>query len=118
MGGGYWDLPIPIVNTIKVDAKDIVFYDGEGYEIIREYLKDQKIENILLGGYATDICVKESVAGYIDLVDDFNVFIVGDATMATFPARSRPSEPTRDELIRASLYVPITQISWIKKMNN
>jgi len=115
------------VEKIKADSESIlanikdddfvILMDEKGKSFDSIQLS-KKIENILLGGYATDICVKESVAGYIDLVDDFNVFIVGDATMATFPARSRPSEPTRDELIRASLYVPITQISWIKKMNN
>lgn len=44
------------------------------------------MRHILLTGYATDMCFCKTTAGYENLSKDFNVFLVGDATLATFPA--------------------------------
>ena len=41
-------------------------------------------------------------------------FIVGDATLATFPANSSPRFATNAALSRASIDHFITQVSWIK----
>ena len=41
-------------------------------------------------GYATDMCYCRTTAGYQNLSKDFNVFLVGDATLATFPSNSTP----------------------------
>ena len=46
--------------------------------------------------------------------EDFNVFLVGDATLATFPANSTPSYATNAHISFAALNHLITQVSWIK----
>ena len=45
---------------------------------------------------------------------DFNVFLVGDATLATFPANPTPRFATNAAVSFASLENLITQISWIR----
>ena len=37
-------------------------------------------------GYAADMCLISTTAGYKNVSKDFNCFVVGDATLATFPA--------------------------------
>ena len=37
------------------------------------------------------MCYCKTTAGYQNLSKDFNVFLVGDATLATFPANSQPA---------------------------
>ena len=44
----------------------------------------------------------------------FNVFLVGDATLATFPANASPKYATNAALSYAALDQLVTQISWIK----
>ena len=51
--------------------------------------------------------------GYENLSRDFNVFLVGDATLATFPASPTPKFTTSAHISFASLDQLITQISWI-----
>jgi hypothetical protein len=60
------------------------------------------------------MCVKATTAGYVNLRRDFNVFLVGDATLATFPAAEGPACATSAAIRFASLDLLITQISWIK----
>jgi hypothetical protein len=48
------------------------------------------------------------------LRQDFNVFLVGDATLATFPAAEGSACATSAAIRFASLDLLITQISWIK----
>ena len=55
-----------------------------------------------------------ATAGYENLRKDFNVFLVGDATLATFPANSSPRFATNAAISFASLENLITQVSWIK----
>ena len=69
---------------------------------------------MLLTGYATDMCYCKTTAGYQNLSKDFNVFLVGDATLATFPANSSPRFATNAAISFASLEHLITQISWIE----
>lgn len=111
---GFWDLPIPLTRDITVFADDVVVYDAEGYEALRDYLRSQGVRHVLLTGYATDMCYARTCAGYENLSRDFNTFLVGDATLATFPAHETPRFSTSAHLAFASLNQLITQISWIR----
>jgi hypothetical protein len=111
---GFWKLPIPIMKPIKPAIDDVVFYDAEGYEVLRDFLRKQGVRHIILLGYNTDMCVCSTTAGYKNLQQDFDVFLVGDATIATFPANPDPRLATNAAVSFASLNVFITQSSWIK----
>jgi hypothetical protein len=111
---GFWDQPVPVSKQIHVDPQDVVIYDGEGYPPLREFLKKQGIRHVLLTGYNTDMCFCKTTAGYDNLSPDFNVFLVGDATVATFPANPSPQFATNASISFASLEHLVTQVSWIK----
>ena len=111
---GFWDQPIPVTKDIDVDPEDVVIYDAQGYEPLKKFLKDHKIRHVLLTGYATDMCFRRTTAGYENLSKDFNVFLVGDATLATFPANNTPKYATNAHISFAALNHLITQVSWIK----
>lgn len=111
---GFWDLPIPVTRDITVHPEDVVIYDGEGYAKLREFLKANGVRHVLLTGYATDMCYARTCAGYENLSKDFNTFLVGDATLATFPAHVTPKFATSAHIAFASLNQLVTQISWIK----
>lgn len=111
---GFWQLPIPVTRDIKVHPDDVVIYDAEGYEVLRDFLKEQKIRHVLLTGYATDMCYCRTTAGYENLSKDFNVFLVADASLATFPANNTPKYATNAHISFASLTQLVTQVSWIK----
>lgn len=117
-GKGFWQLPIPVIDVISVAPTDVVFYDGEGYPPLRDFLKKNGIEHILLVGYATDMCFCKTTAGYDNLAKDFNVFLVGDATLATFPANNTPKYATNAHISFAALNHLITQCSWITLQGN
>jgi hypothetical protein len=111
---GFWDLPIPVTTAIEVHPDDVVIYDQEGYPALKKFLQDHGIRHVLLTGYATDMCYAKTCAGYENLSRDFNTFLVGDATLATFPAAASPSFATSAHISFASLNQLITQISWIR----
>jgi hypothetical protein len=111
---GFWDLPIPLNVDVRAAADDIVVFDGEGYPKLRDWLKAHHIRHILLTGYAADMCFAKTCAGYVNLSQDFNVFLVGDATLATFPAHDTPRFATSAHIAFASLNQLVTQISWVK----
>ncbi len=111
---GFWDLPIPVTKDVDVDPDDVVIYDAAGYEPLKQFLKAQGIRHVLLTGYATDMCYCKTTAGYQNLSKDFNVFLVGDATLATFPANSSPRFATNAAISFASLQQLITQVSWVE----
>lgn len=111
---GFWDLPIPITDAITVMPDDYVYYDEDGYPALRDFLKRQNVRHIVLVGYATDMCFCLTTAGYNNLSKDFNVFLVGDATLATFPANDTPRYATNAHISFASLNQLITQSSWVK----
>jgi nicotinamidase-related amidase len=113
-GPGFWTVPIPVTRDIDVDPADILIFDGEGYPPLRDFLKRSGIRHVLLTGYATDMCYCRTTAGYENLSKDFNVFLVGDATLATFPASDSPRHATNVAIAFASLNQLITQISWIQ----
>jgi hypothetical protein len=111
---GFWDLPIPLTRDVSAAPDDVVIYDLEGYPKLRDYLRAQGVRHVLLTGYATDMCYARTCAGYENLSQDFNVFLVGDATLATFPAHNTPKFATSAHIAFASLKQLVTQISWIK----
>lgn len=111
---GFWDLPIPVTSDITMAPDDVVFYDDDGYPALREFLKANKVRNVLLVGYATDMCFCLTTAGYKNLSEDFNVFLVGDATLATFPANNTPRYATNAHISFAALNQLVTQCSWVE----
>lgn len=113
-GEGFWQLPMPVHDALERRPSDLVFYDAEGYDKVRDYLKRQGIRHVLLTGYALDMCVKATTCGYANLCEDFNVFVVGDATLATFPASTIARFATQVALHNAALQQLITQVSWVR----
>jgi nicotinamidase-related amidase len=111
---GFWDLPVPVTNDITLFATDIVYYDDDGYPKLRDFLKTQGVRHVLLTGYATDMCFCLTTAGYKNLSEEFNVFLVGDATLATFPANTTPRFATNAHISFAALNQLITQVSWVQ----
>jgi nicotinamidase-related amidase len=111
---GFWDMPIPVIKGIDTDPDDVMIYDAEGYSALRDFLKKNGIRHVLLAGYCTDMCYKATTAGYTNLSPDFNVFLVGDATLATFPSNSSPRFATNASISLAALDHLITQISWVR----
>ena len=97
-GAGFWDVPIPVTKDIDTDPADVVIFDAEGYPALRDFLKKNKVRHVLLTGYATDMCYCRTTAGYLNLSKDFNVFLVGDASLATFPSNSSPRFATNASL--------------------
>ena len=111
---GFWDQPIPVTKDVTVFEDDVVIYDQAGYPPLREFLKQQGVRHVLLTGYATDMCFCRTTAGYENLSKDFNVFLVGDATLATFPANDTPRYATNAHISFAALNQLVTQTSWVK----
>ncbi|MEO1979718.1 MAG: isochorismatase family protein [Fuerstiella sp.] len=115
-GAGFWQLPVPIHSSVTVEPNDVLIFDVEGYDPLRKFLQRHDIRHILLTGYATDMCFCRTTAGYENLSKDFNVFLVGDATLATFPANSTPRYATNTHISFASIDHLITQVSWIREL--
>jgi hypothetical protein len=113
-GAGFWDLPIPVTKDVSVDPDDVVIYDNQGYVPLKKFLQEKKVRHVLLTGYATDMCYCRTTAGFANLSKDFNVFLVGDATLATFPANRSPSCATTAAVAFAALDHLITQVSWVR----
>ena len=113
-GEGFWNLPIPITRDADPQPDDVVIYDSAGYELLRKFLADSGVCHILLVGYATDMCYCRTTAGYENLRKDFNVFLVGDATLATFPANDSPRHATNAHISYAALNNFVTQVGWVK----
>lgn len=111
---GFWNQPIPVTVDVDPQPNDIVIYDAEGYEPLREFLKSNGVRHVLLTGYATDMCFCRTTAGYENLSKDFNVFLVGDASLATFPANNSPKYATNAHISFAALNQLVTQVSWVR----
>lgn len=117
-GDGFWKLPIPVSTSVTVDPADVVIYDAEGYAPLRDFLKANGVRHVLLTGYAADMCFCRTTAGYENLSKDFDVFLVGDATLATFPANRTPRHATNAHVSFASLNHLVTQVSWVKAIGS
>ncbi|HJZ93380.1 MAG TPA: isochorismatase family protein [Gemmataceae bacterium] len=113
-GAGFWSLPVPVTKDVDVHADDVLIYDDEGYPPLRDFLRAKKVRHVILTGYATDMCFCRTTAGYQNLAKDFNVFLVGDATLATFPANDSPRHATNAAVSLASIDHLITQVSWVR----
>jgi hypothetical protein len=111
---GFWDLPIPVTRDLETAPDDVVVYDAQGYEPLKRFLQQEGVRHVLLTGYATDMCFCKTTAGYENLARDFNVFLVGDATLATFPSNSSPRYATNAAISFAALDHLITQVAWIR----
>lgn len=116
-GAGFWDLPIPISRDVHAAPDDIVIYDAEGYEPLKAFLQQHGVRHVLLTGYATDMCFCRTTAGFENLSRDFNVFLVGDASLATFPANASPRFAVNAAISFASLNQLITQVSWVRPID-
>jgi nicotinamidase-related amidase len=112
-GDGFWKLPIPVSTSVTVQPNDVVIYDEEGYAPLRDFLKKNGVRHVLLTGYATDMCYCRTTAGYENLSKDFNVFLVADASLATFPANKTPKHAVNAAISFAALNQLITQVSWV-----
>jgi hypothetical protein len=113
---GFWSLPVPVMKQIDVALDDVIVYDAEGYPKLRSFLESQGVRHVLLAGYNTDMCVCSTTAGYKNLREDFDVFLIGDATIATFPAHPTPRFATTAAVSFAALDLFITQSSWIRPL--
>lgn len=113
-GAGFWALPIPVSTSVSVDPQDVVIYDAEGYPPLRDFLKKNGVRHVLLTGYATDMCYCRTTAGYENLSKDFNVFLVADASLATFPSNRSPRMAVNAAISFAALNQLITQVSWVE----
>lgn len=92
-----------------------MIYDGEGYPPLRDFLQKNRARHVLLTGYATDMCFCRTTAGYENLSKDYNVFLVADASLATFPTNKTPRFAGNAAISFASRQQLITQVSWIKE---
>ena len=117
-GPGYWDLPVPVHREIDVAREDVVIYDADGYEALRDFLQQQGVSHILLCGYACTKCFRSTTAGYLNLEKDFNVFLVGDGTLEPTPMVDNIRFATSAEIAEASREHLITQTSWIQATAN
>ncbi len=113
-GPGFWDLPIPIHSAIDVAPDDVVIYDADGYEALRDFLRQEGVSHILLCGYACTKCYRSTTAGYLNLEKDFNVFLVGDGTLEPTPMVDNIRFATSAAIAAASRDHLITQASWIQ----
>jgi hypothetical protein len=113
-GDGFWKLPIPVSTSVTVHPDDVVIYDAEGYGPLRDFLKKNGVRHVLLTGYATDMCFCRTTAGHENLSKDFDVFLVGDASLATFPANDTPRYATNAAISFASLNQFVTQVNWVR----
>jgi len=111
---GFWELPIPVTTDVDVHPDDVIIYDAEGYEPLKKFLLANDIRHVLLTGYATDMCFCKTTAGYDNLAKDFNVFLVGDASLATFPSNKSPRFAVNAAISFAALNHLVTQVSWVK----
>ncbi|MBP87996.1 MAG: hypothetical protein CMJ64_14935 [Planctomycetaceae bacterium] len=111
---GFWDQPIPVTADVDVHADDVVIYDKEGYEPLKTFLLANGVRHVLLTGYATDMCFCRTTAGYENLSRDFNVFLVGDASLATFPSNTSPRFAVNAAISFAAINQLVTQVSWVK----
>ena len=113
-GEGFWALPIPVSDSVSVQPDDVVIFDSEGYPPLRDFLKQHGVRHVLLTGYATDMCYCRTTAGYENLSRDFNVFLVADASLATFPANTTPRFAVNAAISFAALNQLVTQVSWVQ----
>ena len=93
-GAGFWDLPDPgDQGRRRRPRRRGDLRRGRATRRCATSCNKHSVRHVLLTGYATDMCFCRTTAGYQNLAKDFNVFLVGDATLATFPANDTPRTP-------------------------
>lgn len=131
-GSGFKELPVPLVKGLARTANEIVLYDGDGYDSIRNYLKSRGIRHILVLGFfeketllpthprAEDESSSKPISAKLGLEctieklgKDFNIFLVGDTMRTTFPASTTPRYAVQAELAKLSGEYMITQVGWV-----
>lgn len=124
LSGSAWPSTIPVVAGLDPAPDDVVNYDDEGWEALAEDLRALGVEHVLLGGWATDMCVTSTTAGYANLATAFDVFLIGDATLAAWPLTAEPPNgyvprSTLDALFDAARLdgVAVTQVSWLEALD-
>lgn len=112
---------IPVNQNLQAAPGDVVAYDDLGYAQLKSYLQSYGIENVILAGYAANTTLSKSTCGYMNLKKDFKVFVVGDATMSTWPKTTNPPSgftriSTRNAIFAATIEsgVAATQVSWLE----
>jgi hypothetical protein len=122
--GNAWPSAIPVVAGLDPAPDDLVNYDDEGLQTLVDNLRALGVEHVLLGGWATDMCVVTTTAGYAQLATAFDVFLVGDATLAAWPLTAAPPNgyvprSTLDALFDAASLdgVAVTQVSWLDALD-
>jgi hypothetical protein len=122
--GSDWPTRIPVVAGFDAAPDDVVSYDDVGWDALRGELDAMGIRHILLMGWAADMCVVSTSAGYVDLAAAFDVFLVGDGTMAAWPLTASPPNgyvpvPTLDAILSASTVpgLSVTQASAIELLD-
>lgn len=120
LSGADWPDTIPVVAGLEIAPDDVVNYDDEGFAALRADLEALGVEHVLLAGWATDMCVMSTTAGFQQLATAFDVFLIGDATLAAWPRTPAPPNgyvpvSTLAALMTASTeeQVAITQGSWL-----
>lgn len=109
---------MPVTADVTVHPNDVLIFDQEGYAPLKKFLNKHGIRHVVLTGYATDMCFCRTTAGYGNLLKEFNVFLVGDATLTPYSANSTPRYATNAHISFASIDQLITQVSWVKKLEN
>ena len=94
-----------------------MIYDGEGYPAAPRFPQEEQGSGTSCWRAThTDMCYCWTTAGYKNLSQDFDVFLVGDATLATFPGNATPRFATNAGLCFAALDQFITQVSWVRSI--
>lgn len=100
-----------MTTNIDVHHNDIVIYDTKNYAPLKKYLKNQNIQHILLTKYTTDIYFYETTTNYQNLSKNFNVFLIKDTSLTTFPTNRSPQFTINATISFTALNHLITQVS-------
>ena len=104
----------PFVEEMNGSVKTVVDRRGDHYELLLGGLRRRNVEAVLVVGYATDSCIYPLVRELDKF--GFEVFIVGDATLALFPNEDDVGYPTRHALnVAASKGIAITATEQVKQ---
>lgn len=102
-------------NQLNPDLPDgLIYHDEWGYPGLRSLLRDRGIRAVLLAGYAADACLVSTTGGYRNLRHDFNVFVVGDGTLALWSSPAGPETETAAAVRRIGRVLAVTRTDWVE----
>jgi hypothetical protein len=113
--GGFEKISFPVNQNLEVCEDDIVFYDGDGWNKSLKYLKMIGVKHILAIGFSMDVCLRRRI-DY--LKKHFNIIIVSDASLATFPGPNNPNSIMEFKSYDQSLDYFITSTTRIRMEKN